>query len=126
MWVSASPSRGAEQKFHRLGGYPAAMRCVICRHDDTKVVDSRTAEEGAAIRRRRECPECGHRFTTYERIDEVALMVAKTKGGRREALRSRNCLYLEILDLNDGIAEPHVLLCLTATAAESGHGLASA
>jgi len=82
MWASASPSRGAEQKFHGLGGYPAAMRCVICRHDDTKVVDSRTAEEGAAIRRRRECPECSHRFTTYERIDEVALMVAKTKGGR--------------------------------------------
>ncbi|MGA1156673.1 MAG: transcriptional regulator NrdR, partial [Ilumatobacteraceae bacterium] len=49
------------------------MRCVICRHDDTKVVDSRTAEDGGAIRRRRECPACGHRFTTYERVDEVAL-----------------------------------------------------
>lgn len=58
------------------------MRCVICRHDDTKVVDSRTAEDGGAIRRRRECPACSHRFTTYERVDEVALMVAKTKGGR--------------------------------------------
>ena len=58
------------------------MRCVICRHDDTKVVDSRTAEDGGAIRRRRECPACGHRFTTYERVDEVALMVVKTKGGR--------------------------------------------
>ncbi|MFM8563899.1 MAG: transcriptional regulator NrdR [Acidimicrobiia bacterium] len=58
------------------------MRCVICRHDDTKVVDSRTAEDGAAIRRRRECPECNHRFTTFERIDEVPLMVSKTNGGR--------------------------------------------
>lgn len=58
------------------------MRCVMCRHDDTKVIDSRTAEDGAAIRRRRECPECSHRFTTYERVDEVALMVSKTKGGR--------------------------------------------
>ncbi|MGA1298153.1 MAG: transcriptional regulator NrdR, partial [Ilumatobacteraceae bacterium] len=58
------------------------MRCVICRHDDTKVVDSRTAEEGVAIRRRRECPACGHRFTPYERVDEVTLMVVKTKGGR--------------------------------------------
>ncbi|MFM9037220.1 MAG: transcriptional regulator NrdR [Actinomycetota bacterium] len=58
------------------------MRCVICRHEDTKVVDSRTAEDGAAIRRRRECPECNHRFTTFERIDEVPLMVSKTNGGR--------------------------------------------
>lgn len=58
------------------------MHCVVCRHDDTKVVDSRTAEDGAAIRRRRECPSCLHRFTTYERVDEVPLMVAKTKGGR--------------------------------------------
>jgi len=57
----------------------SVMRCVICRHEDTKVVDSRTAEDGAAIRRRRECPECSHRFTTFERIDEVPLMVAKTK-----------------------------------------------
>lgn len=58
------------------------MRCVMCRNDDTKVIDSRTAEDGAAIRRRRECPECSHRFTTYERIESVALMVVKTKGGR--------------------------------------------
>lgn len=58
------------------------MRCVICRHEDTKVVDSRMAEEGAAIRRRRECPACNHRFTTFERVDEVPLMVAKTNGGR--------------------------------------------
>ena len=82
MWVSVSSYRPTEQKIQGRGGYPAPMRCVICRHDDTKVIDSRTAEEGAAIRRRRECPECSHRFTTYERIDEVALMVAKTKGGR--------------------------------------------
>ena len=58
------------------------MRCVMCRHEDTKVVDSRMAEEGAAIRRRRECPACNHRFTTFERVDEVPLMVAKTNGGR--------------------------------------------
>lgn len=60
----------------------SAMHCVVCRHDDTKVIDSRTAEDGAAIRRRRECPACMHRFTTYERVDEVPLMVTKTKGGR--------------------------------------------
>ncbi len=60
----------------------SGMHCVVCKHDDTKVVDSRTAEDGAAIRRRRECPACLHRFTTYERVDEVPLMVTKTKGGR--------------------------------------------
>ena len=59
-----------------------SVRCVVCRHEDTKVVDSRTAEDGAAIRRRRECPACMHRFTTFERMDEVPLMVAKTHGGR--------------------------------------------
>lgn len=65
------------------------MHCVICRHDDTKVVDSRTAEDGAAIRRRRECPACLHRFTTYERVDEVPLMVSKTKGGREPFDRAK-------------------------------------
>ena len=65
------------------------MRFVICRHEDTKVVDSRMAEEGAAIRRRRECPACNHRFTTFERVDEVPLMVAKTNGGREPFDRVR-------------------------------------
>jgi transcriptional repressor NrdR len=65
------------------------MHCVVCRHDDTKVVDSRTAEDGNAIRRRRECPSCGHRFTTFERIDEQPIMVVKTKGGRQPFERSK-------------------------------------
>jgi transcriptional repressor NrdR len=65
------------------------MYCVVCRHDDTKVVDSRTAEDGGAIRRRRECPACLHRFTTYERVDELPLMVVKTKGGREPFDRSK-------------------------------------
>ena len=66
-----------------------SVRCVVCRHEDTKVVDSRTAEDGAAIRRRRECPACLHRFTTFERMDEVPLMVAKTHGGREPFDRSK-------------------------------------
>lgn len=77
---------------HALSGrehYCVRMHCVVCRHDDTKVVDSRTAEDGAAIRRRRECPECLHRFTTYERVDEVPLMVVKTKGGREPFDRAK-------------------------------------
>jgi transcriptional repressor NrdR len=52
----------------------------VCRADDTKVVDSRLASEGAAVRRRRHCPSCGHRFTTFERVDEVPLVVAKSHG----------------------------------------------
>ncbi len=57
------------------------MRCPVCAVDDTRVVDSRPAEGGAAIRRRRECEACGSRFTTYERAD-VAVMVVKRDGSR--------------------------------------------
>lgn len=56
------------------------MRCPYCRNDDDKVVDSRAAEHGAAIRRRRECVACGQRFTTYERVEEVALAIRKRDG----------------------------------------------
>jgi transcriptional repressor NrdR len=59
------------------------MRCPFCASTDGKVVDSRSSKEGDAIRRRRECINCGRRFTTYERIEEVAQMVIK-KDGRRE------------------------------------------
>lgn len=59
------------------------MQCPSCRAVDDKVVDSREAGEGDAIRRRRECLKCGRRFTTYERIEEHPLMVVK-KDGRRE------------------------------------------
>jgi len=85
MWVSASLSPPNSSVLYYAGG----MRCVICRHEDTKVVDSRTAEDGAAIRRRRECPHCLHRFTTFERMDEVPLMVTKTLGGREAFERAK-------------------------------------
>jgi transcriptional repressor NrdR len=55
--------------------------CPVCRADDTKVVDSRVAEEGTAIRRRRECLSCAQRFTTFERIDHAPLSVVKSHGG---------------------------------------------
>lgn len=58
------------------------MRCPACATSDDKVVDSRTAEEGAAIRRRRECLACGRRFTTYERLEEAPLTVVKRSGQR--------------------------------------------
>jgi transcriptional repressor NrdR len=56
------------------------MRCPDCGYEESKVVDSRTAESQDAIRRRRECLECGTRFTTYERIEERPLMVLKSRG----------------------------------------------
>jgi len=56
------------------------MRCPYCQHTDTKVTDSRTTDEGNSIRRRRECINCGRRFTTYEIIEEVPLMVLKKNG----------------------------------------------
>lgn len=59
------------------------MRCPSCSAGDDKVVDSRTADDGAAIRRRRECLVCGRRFTTYERVEEAPLVVVK-RSGRKE------------------------------------------
>jgi len=59
------------------------VKCPYCGHLGDKVVDSRESKEGDAIRRRRECLECGRRFTSYERIDEIPYMVVK-KDGRRE------------------------------------------
>ena len=58
------------------------MRCVFCGHDDSKVLDSRPVEEGRSIRRRRECLECGKRFTTYERVEELPLVVVKSDNRR--------------------------------------------
>lgn len=59
--------------------YPGAMLCPACGASDIRVIDSRPAENGNAIRRRRECEPCGHRFTTYERL-EPQLMVLKRSG----------------------------------------------
>ncbi|KRO53183.1 MAG: transcriptional regulator NrdR [Ilumatobacteraceae bacterium] len=59
------------------------MHCPSCSFDDTKVIDSRLSEEGGAIRRRRSCTQCGYRFTTYERLEEVALNVLKRGGGKQ-------------------------------------------
>ena len=67
------------------------MNCPFCRHDDSRVVDSRPVEEGTLIRRRRECLDCGRRFTTYERTDEIAYMVVK-RDGRREKFERQKVL----------------------------------
>ena len=65
------------------------MYCPSCAACDTKVVDSRLAQEGAAVKRRRRCPECGYRFTTFERIDGVALVVLKSDGRREPFDRAK-------------------------------------
>ena len=59
------------------------MRCVFCDAHDSKVIDSRSADGGYSIRRRRECIACGKRFTTYERVEQYSVFVVK-RDGRRE------------------------------------------
>ncbi|MBQ8953451.1 MAG: transcriptional repressor NrdR [Clostridia bacterium] len=63
------------------------MRCIYCGCEESRVVDSRSVEDGNSIRRRRECEKCGRRFTTYEKVDTIPLMVVK-KDKRREPFDS--------------------------------------
>lgn len=65
------------------------MKCPFCGEIDNKVIDSRPGKNGDAIRRRRECIICGRRFTTYEHIEEIPVMIIK-KDGRREVFNSEN------------------------------------
>ncbi len=65
------------------------MRCPACGADDDKVVDSRTSDDATAIRRRRQCLACTHRFTTFERVDEVPLVVVKRSGSRQPFDRAK-------------------------------------
>ena len=67
------------------------MRCPFCDNQETKVIDSRPTEDGHAIRRRRECERCSRRFTTYEKVEEVILMVVK-KDGSGEAFDRRKIM----------------------------------
>ena len=59
------------------------MRCIYCGYEDSKVIDSRSADEGRTIRRRRECFNCGKRFTTYETIEDTPVLVIKANGARQ-------------------------------------------
>src|SRR3954465_2733124 len=65
-----------------MGGLACGVRCPGCSSVDDKVVDSRLADDGGAIRRRRECLNCGRRFTTFERVEEAPLVVVKRSGDR--------------------------------------------
>ncbi len=59
------------------------MKCLYCGCEDSKVIDSRSADEGRTIRRRRECVRCGKRFTTYETIEDTPVLVVKANGTRQ-------------------------------------------
>lgn len=60
------------------------MKCPFCQHEDTQVIDSRTSEEGDSVRRRRKCPHCDKRFTTYERIELTMPVIVKKDGSRTD------------------------------------------
>lgn len=93
------------------------MFCPYCGNEEDKVVDSRTAEEGRAIRRRRECLNCGRRYTTFERAEEVPLLVAKRNGveepfdldkvvaGIRMAVKNRPVTEAEVTALAEDVEE---------------------
>ena len=93
------------------------MFCPYCGNEEDKVVDSRTAEEGRAIRRRRECLNCGRRFTTFERAEEVPLLVSKRSGreenfdiekvisGIRMAVKNRPVTDAEVTELAEDVEE---------------------
>jgi transcriptional repressor NrdR len=76
-------------KTSREGG--PCLKCPFCLTEDSKVVDSRPTDEGMVIRRRRECNRCAKRFTTYEKIESLPMMVVK-KDGRREAFNSNKIM----------------------------------
>ncbi len=82
------------------------MRCPSCASQEDKVIDSRTADDGAAIRRRRACLACGRRYTTFERIEEAPLVVVKRSGQREPFSRTKLAAGLRAATKNrPGMAE---------------------
>ncbi|MGH2693454.1 MAG: transcriptional regulator NrdR [Actinomycetota bacterium] len=93
------------------------MRCPYCESEEDKVVDSRLADEGRAIRRRRECLNCGRRYTTFERAEEVPLVVVKRSGveepferekiieGLRRSIKNRPVTEAAIDEIADDVEE---------------------
>jgi len=65
------------------------MKCLFCGYFDSKVIDSRATEDNSAIRRRRECLQCGKRFTTYEKIETIPVVVLKKDGSRQPFDRNK-------------------------------------
>jgi len=65
------------------------MKCPFCNHDNTRVIDSRPAEDNSTIRRRRACDECGKRFTTYEKVETIPMIIIKKDDNRETYERSK-------------------------------------
>lgn len=65
------------------------MKCPSCQNNNTRVLDSRPVDDGKSIRRRRECERCGYRFTTFEKVEEIPLIVVKKEGTREEFSREK-------------------------------------
>jgi transcriptional repressor NrdR len=84
------------------------LRCPFCGAEDTQVKDSRPAEEGGAIRRRRQCPTCGARFTTFERVQLRDLIVVKKDGRRAPFDREKLARSLRIATRKRGIDEERI------------------
>jgi transcriptional repressor NrdR len=84
------------------------VRCPFCSADDDRVVDSRLAEDGVAIRRRRECSACNHRYTTFERIEEVGLIVIKRSGDREPFERAKILSGIRSACKNRPVDEPRL------------------
>jgi transcriptional repressor NrdR len=93
------------------------MRCPWCGHSDDKVIDSRSAEGGVAVRRRRQCLKCSRRFTTFERVEPIGLSVVKRDGtkepferakliaGVRKAIKNRPVTEEQVARLAEGVEE---------------------
>jgi transcriptional repressor NrdR len=88
------------------------MKCPFCGDLDNKVIDSRVSKDGSVIRRRRECVECSRRFTTYEHIEEIPIMIIKKDGRRevfsREKVRSGMQRACQKLDISMNVIEDFI------------------
>jgi transcriptional repressor NrdR len=100
------------------------MRCPFCGHQEDRVIDSRTADDGRAIRRRRECEACGQRYTTFERAENVALIIEKRSGAREPFDREKLLSGLRKACINRPVTEDqlHTLVDDVMEAVRSGVG----
>lgn len=104
------------------GSYGEPVRCPYCRTTDDKVVDSRLSENGAAIRRRRECLTCNRRYTTYERLEDLPLLVVKRSGQHDPFDRAKVIAGIERATVNRPV-EPATIEALAAEIEEELRGL---
>jgi transcriptional repressor NrdR len=113
------PKLGLATRHEQMSCRVGLVRCPRCSGSEDRVVDSRTADEGAAIRRRRECLTCGRRFTTYERLEEVPFVVIKRSGQREPFERAKIVAGIQAAAKN----RPISVAALEQIAAEIDEGL---